>query len=93
MTVVDGDKELAMTTTVYFDHPDYEEYSVDLRDPRIAAVLSWLWPGAGHFYQQRWAKGFIFMICIMGTFLYGLVIGQGRVCLSLIHISEPTRPY
>lgn len=50
-----------------------------LRDPKVAALLGWLWPGAGHFYQRRHLKGFIFMICIVSTFAYGLFIGQGRV--------------
>ncbi|MCP4078784.1 MAG: hypothetical protein GY819_08230 [Planctomycetaceae bacterium] len=50
-----------------------------LRDPRIAALLGWLWPGAGHFYQGRYVKCFIFMICIVSIFVYGMVIGQGRV--------------
>ena len=52
---------------------------VDLRDPFVAALLAWLWPGAGHFYQRRFAKGFLFMICILGTFFYGLGLGRGRV--------------
>ena len=50
-----------------------------LRDPKIAALLAWILPGAGHFYQKRYLKGCIFMVCILSTFLYGLVIGQGRV--------------
>ena len=50
-----------------------------LRDPKVAALLAWLWPGAGHFYQRRFLKGFIFMICIFSTFAYGMVIGKGRV--------------
>lgn len=56
-----------------------EAVEISLKDPRIAALLGWLWPGAGHFYQRRYLKGFIFMICIVGTFAYGLIIGQGRV--------------
>ncbi|MGI9515718.1 MAG: DUF6677 family protein [Pirellulaceae bacterium] len=56
-----------------------EAVELDLRDPRIAAFLAWLWPGAGHFYQRRYMKGFLFMICIVSTFLYGLLLGRGRV--------------
>ncbi len=52
---------------------------IDLRDPLWAAFLAWLWPGAGHLYQRRYAKGFLFMACIMGTFLFGLGLGRGRV--------------
>lgn len=56
-----------------------DDIVVDLRDPYWAAFLAWLWPGAGHFYQRRYAKGFLFMICILGIFFYGLGLGRGRV--------------
>jgi hypothetical protein len=52
---------------------------IDLRDPWLAAFLAWLVPGLGHMYQRRWGKGGLFMVCIMGTFFYGLWIGGGRV--------------
>jgi hypothetical protein len=52
---------------------------VNLRDPNFAALLAWLWPGAGHIYQRRYAKGALFMICILGVFFYGLMLGSGRV--------------
>ncbi|MCC7084480.1 MAG: hypothetical protein IT427_05690 [Pirellulales bacterium] len=52
---------------------------IDLRDPWLAAFLSWLIPGLGHIYQRRWGKGGLFMACILGTFFYGLWIGGGRV--------------
>ena len=52
---------------------------IELRDPKIAVLLAWLWPGAGHFYQRRFVKGFIFMICISSLFLYGMSMGRGRV--------------
>lgn len=52
---------------------------VDLRDPGTAALLAWLWPGAGHLYQRRYAKGALYMICILGTYFFGLAIGEGKV--------------
>jgi hypothetical protein len=52
---------------------------IDLRDPWLAAFLAWLLPGLGHFYQRRWGKGGLFMVCILSTFFYGLWIGGGRV--------------
>jgi len=55
------------------------EHEVDLKDPMLAGFLAWLWPGAGHLYQGRRAKGVLFMVVILGTFLYGLYIGEGRV--------------
>ena len=56
-----------------------EPIVVDLHDPYWAAFLAWIWPGAGHFYQRRFAKGFLFMICVLSTFFFGLGLGHGRV--------------
>lgn len=55
------------------------ETVIDLKDPAIAAFLAWLVPGAGHLYQGRTTKGLLFMLCILGTFFYGLVLGDGKV--------------
>jgi len=55
------------------------ELVIDLKDPYVAAFLAWLWPGAGHLYQRRWKKGTLFMVCILGTFIYGLTLGSCRV--------------
>lgn len=53
---------------------------ISLRDPVVAATLAWLIPGLGHIYQGRTGKGLLLMVCILGTFLYGLfALGQGRV--------------
>ena len=59
--------------------PDETAIEVELKDPRLAAFLAWLIPGMGHIYQGRTGKGVLFFVCILGTFVYGLVIGQGRV--------------
>ncbi len=58
------------------DGPDVE---VNLRDPYRAALLAWLWPGAGHIYQRRYGKAMVFMICVLSTFFIGLGLGRGRV--------------
>lgn len=53
---------------------------IGLKDPVVAVVLAWLIPGLGHIYQGRTGKGVLLMVCILGTFLYGLfALGQGRV--------------
>lgn len=52
---------------------------IPLKDPRLAAFLAWLIPGLGHLYQGRTGKGVLFFVCIIGTFLYGMYIGEGRV--------------
>ena len=66
-------------TEIEFPQDDGETLTVDLRNPYLAALLAWLVPGAGHFYQRRRAKGALFFICILGTFLFGLGLGRGRV--------------
>jgi hypothetical protein len=48
---------------------------VELKDPVLAAFLAWLVPGLGHFYQGRLAKGFLFLITILGTFITGVYLG------------------
>lgn len=52
---------------------------IDLRNPALAALLAWLWPGAGHIYQRRYAKGVLFMTCILSTWFFGLTLGGGHV--------------
>ena len=56
-----------------------DEPPLTLRDPALAAFLAWLVPGLGHIYQGRTAKGVLFMVCILSTFVYGLFLGGGRV--------------
>jgi hypothetical protein len=51
------------------------EIHVNLKDPVLAAFLAWLMPGFGHFYQGRLAKGFLFLITILGTFITGVYLG------------------
>lgn len=52
---------------------------IDLRNPTVAALLAWAWPGAGHLYQRRYAKGILFMACILGTYFFGLALAEGKV--------------
>lgn len=61
---------------------DGSQIEIELKDPRLAAFLAWLIPGAGHLYQGRTGKGLLFMICILGTFFYGMYIGSGRVVFA-----------
>jgi hypothetical protein len=51
---------------------------IELKDPMIAGVLAWLIPGLGHYYQGRYFKGVLFTVCILGTFLYGLVLSGSK---------------
>jgi len=61
------------------DHTEPRPIEIDLRDPALAGFLAWIVPGLGHLYQRRTAKGILFMTSILGTFLFGLLIGDGRV--------------
>ena len=58
---------------------DLQYLDVDLRNPWVAGICAWLFPGAGHFYQRRYMKGCIFMICVLSLYLGGLVMGGGHV--------------
>ncbi|NBW95409.1 MAG: hypothetical protein EBR28_01430 [Planctomycetia bacterium] len=53
--------------------------AIDLRNPAVAALLSWAVPGLGQIYQGRVFKGRLFMGAILGTFLAGLWLGGGKV--------------
>ena len=65
-------------TEVVYPQESGDPVVVELRDPYWAAFLAWLVPGAGHFYQRRFAKGLLFTICILTTFFVGLGLGRGR---------------
>ena len=67
-----------MVTTTTKTAPG-EELTIDLRESGWAAFLAWLWPGAGHLYQWRYAKGVLFMVCILAIYGFGLFLGQGHV--------------
>lgn len=51
---------------------------LDLKNPWIAGLLAWLIPGAGHVYQRRFFKAGVYSICILGTMLYGMALGEWR---------------
>lgn len=58
--------------------PNPKTDRVDLKDPWIAAILAYLIPGAGHFYQRRIFKGILYSVCILATFFCGVRMGEGR---------------
>lgn len=51
---------------------------LDLRNRHLAAVLAWLLPGAGHFYQRRYLKSAIFSVCILSSFVIGMFVAGNR---------------
>ena len=70
-----------------------QQIEIDLKDPALAAFLAWLIPGAGHLYQGRTAKGILFMTCILGTFIFGMRLGQGQVVYAQWDPHEKRWPY
>ncbi len=52
---------------------------IDLKNRYLAAVLAWAFPGLGHFYQQRYAKGTLYAVCIMTTYILGFAVGGAHV--------------
>lgn len=66
---------------------------VDLRNPVLAAVLAWLVPGLGHWYQRRRGKAVLYFVCILGTCLYGLYVGQGRVVYASFREGDMRLPF
>jgi len=63
---------------IVYTQSEGEPVHVNLKDQYWATFLAWLVPGAGHIYQGRYAKGLLFMVCILSTFLAGLGLGRGR---------------
>lgn len=51
---------------------------LNLYNRHLAAVLAWLVPGAGHYYQRRTFKAAIFFTSITACFVIGLVVSGGR---------------
>lgn len=68
-----------MTKRLSIKEGDRDPLEIDLRQPELAALWGWLWPGAGHLYQKRYAKGVLFMVCILSTYFFGFALGGGRV--------------
>jgi hypothetical protein len=69
--------------------PPVESIVIDLRNPWVAGLLAWAWPGAGHLYQRRYGKGLLFMGCILSIFFFGLILGQGRVVYAMNPGGQP----
>lgn len=73
-----GKQEAIASGRVVAISPD-DGSTIDLKQPAIAALLSWLVPGLGQLVQGRRLKGLLFMAALVPTFLFGLWLGDGRV--------------
>ena len=55
------------------------EPTVDLKNRHLAALLAWMVPGLGHWYQGRRAKAVLYFVCILSVFFAGLSLGNWRI--------------
>lgn len=55
---------------------------VTLKNPLIAALLAYLIPGAGHWYQGRRFKATIYSVCILSLFIWGMILGNWQPVYS-----------
>jgi hypothetical protein len=63
---------------VFFESPR-GTVRVELGNRYLAAFYAWLMPGAGHFYQGRYAKGLLLSLTILTVYFVGFWLGDGRV--------------
>ena len=68
--------------------PPGKTIEIDLKNPWLAGILGLVLPGMGHLYQGRTGKGLLFLVCVLGTFLYGLYLGGSHV----VYASVPGQP-
>jgi hypothetical protein len=64
-----------------------------LRNPYLAAFLAWLIPGAGHYYQRRYVKSALFFVCIMSSFMIGMLVSGGRCVYASWNATEKRWQY
>ena len=64
--------------TVENRRAERSQQRLDLRNPALAAVLAWLLPGAGHFYQRRYFKAAIYGLSVWTLVVAGLAMGSYR---------------
>ena len=55
------------------------EPPVNLKNRSLAALLAWMVPGLGHWYQGRRAKAILYFVSIASLFFAGLLLGDWRV--------------
>ena len=71
---MDENNSTANTTATPAEQP-----KIDLKNPFLAGLLTFVLPGAGHFSQGRIGKGIVFCVCVLGLFIYGLILSSGDV--------------
>jgi TM2 domain-containing membrane protein YozV len=59
------------------------ENKIFLKRPALAAILSFLLPGAGQLYQGRTFKGVVNCVCVLTLMFWGLSMGEWGVVFRL----------
>jgi len=67
----------------------YGEITSTLREG-WRTTSAWLVPGMGHFYQGRRGKGVLYLVCILGLYLFGFALGEGRFMIMCRPIGSTT---
>lgn len=62
---------------------------INFRSPETAALLAFLLPGAGHFYQGRRLKAGIFFFGILSLFFGGMILGDWQPVYSQVVSPAP----
>ncbi len=70
-----------------------DDVKIDLKIPAVAAFWAWLIPGAGHYYQRRYRKSLLFALCIILTYLMGMILGGGKVVYAKWDGEEKRWPF
>ena len=52
---------------------------VPLHNRKLAALLAWLIPGLGHYYQGRTGKAILYAVCILSLYSLGFAMGEGKI--------------
>ncbi len=66
---------------------------INLKNPSLAVLLAWLWPGAGHIYQERFGKAVLYMVCILSIYFFGFAVGGGHVVYASFKKTDRRLPY
>jgi len=74
------------------EHDPFAPVAVDLKNPVLAAFLTWLIPGAGQYYQGRTGKAVLFFTCILSIYFLGLSMGGARVVYAKWDQTEKRLP-
>ena len=73
-----AERFVASGSTMKDDQVEAKLPHIERRNPVVAAVLSWLVPGLGQWYQGRRLKAVLFFACTTVLMITGQVLGEGR---------------